>query len=129
MFLAVSKLEIRLRSQLTIPGGVCSFFTRNRSFYRSTFSTPIVRADVDSSSQEQKKKKKKGCLRRIWLGSVSCSLFPTQTNPKPTKNYFAVGKSGPLDTFDLGFRGLGWPWVGEFVGFKITFDFGKTQIP
>ena len=32
---------------------------------------------------------------------------------------FAVGKSGPNSTFNLIFLGLGWPWVGEFVGFII----------
>ena len=33
---------------------------------------------------------------------------------------FAVGKSGPNATFDLICLGLGWPWVGEFVGFIIS---------
>ena len=32
---------------------------------------------------------------------------------------FAVGKSGPTATFNLNFLGLGWPWVGESVGFII----------
>ena len=40
--------------------------------------------------------------------------------PIPThEKLFAVGKSGPNDTFNLIFLGLGWPWVGEFVGFII----------
>ena len=30
---------------------------------------------------------------------------------------FAVGKSGPSASFNLLFLALGWPWVGEFVGF------------
>ena len=30
---------------------------------------------------------------------------------------FAVGKRGPNATFNLFFLGLGWHWVGEFVGF------------
>ena len=34
---------------------------------------------------------------------------------------FAVGKGGPNATFDLFFLGLGWPWVGKFVGFMIGF--------
>ena len=39
---------------------------------------------------------------------------------KPThEKIFAVGKSGPDATFDLFFLGLGWPWVGEFVGFTM----------
>ena len=32
-----------------------------------------------------------------------------------------MGKSGPNATFDIIFLGLGWPWVGEFVGFIIIF--------
>ena len=32
---------------------------------------------------------------------------------------FAVGKSGPNATSNLIFLGLGWPWVGEFVGLII----------
>ena len=34
---------------------------------------------------------------------------------------FAAGKSGPNATFNPSFLGLGWPWVGEFVGFIILF--------
>ena len=34
-----------------------------------------------------------------------------------------MGKSGPNATFNLIFRGLGWPWVGEFVGFIIVFTY------
>ena len=33
-----------------------------------------------------------------------------------------MGKSGPNATLNLFFLGLGWPWVGEFVGFIIVFD-------
>ena len=29
-------------------------------------------------------------------------------------------KSGPIVNFNLIFLGLGWPWVGEFVGFMIN---------
>ena len=32
-----------------------------------------------------------------------------------------MGKSGPNATFNLFCLGLGWPWVGEFVGFIIFF--------
>ena len=32
---------------------------------------------------------------------------------------FSVGKSGPKAAFNLIFLGLGWPRVGEFVGFTI----------
>ena len=41
------------------------------------------------------------------------------TKPIPTHdNLFAVGKSGPYATFNhFFFLGLGWSWVGEFVGF------------
>ena len=49
--------------------------------------------------------------------------------PIPThEKLFAVGKSGPNDTFNLIFLGLGWPWVGEFVGFIILFIYFPTKI-
>ena len=47
-----------------------------------------------------------------FLQSVSC-IKPIPTHEK----LFAVGKSGPNATFNLFFLGLGWPWIGEFVGF------------
>ena len=48
--------------------------------------------------------------------------------PIPThENIFAVGKSGPNATFNLIFVGLGWPRVGEFVGFIIIFICFPTQ--
>ena len=40
---------------------------------------------------------------------------------------YAVGKSGPTTTLNLFFLGLGWPWVGEFVGFIIIFLCCPTQ--
>ena len=57
------------------------------------------------------------CLRKFFwvelgfLWSVSYGVY--KTNPNPTENYFAVGKSGPNATFNLFFLGfgLGWPWV------------------
>ena len=36
-------------------------------------------------------------------------------------------KSGPIATFNQIFLGFGWPWVGEFVGFIITFTCFPTQ--
>ena len=33
---------------------------------------------------------------------------------------FAEGKSGPHASFSPVFLALGWPWVGEFVGFIIS---------
>ena len=51
-----------------------------------------------------------------FLHSVSY-IQPIATHEK----LFAVGKSGPNATFNLIFLGLGWPWVGEFVGFMIIF--------
>ena len=49
---------------------------------------------------------------------------------------FAVGKSGPNATFSLIFLGLGWPWVGDFVGFITILnvfsnptELGKSQAP
>ena len=48
--------------------------------------------------------------------------------PIPThEKLFAVGKSGPNATLNLFFLGLGWPWVGEFVGFIVTFTCFQTQ--
>ena len=51
------------------------------------------------------------------------------------KKKIAVGKSGPNAKFNLIFLGLGWPWVGEFVGFIVIFicfptqEFGVSQTP
>ena len=45
------------------------------------------------------------------------------------KNYSPVGKSGPNATFNLFFLGLGWPWVGEFVGFVIIFILSMFSNP
>ena len=38
-----------------------------------------------------------------------------------------MGKSGPNATFNLFFPGLGWPWIGEFVGFTIMFICFPTE--
>ena len=38
-----------------------------------------------------------------------------------------MGKSGPSASFNLFFHWLGWPWVGEFVGFIIIFICFPTQ--
>ena len=48
-----------------------------------------------------------------------------------------MGKGGPNATFNLMFLGLGWPWVGEFVGlmysniyiFSNPTELGKSQTP
>ena len=51
-----------------------------------------------------------------FLYSVSyVKSFPTH------EKIIAVGKSGPNATFSVFFLGLGWPWVGEFVGSIIVF--------
>ena len=48
--------------------------------------------------------------------------------PSPThQEIFALGNSGPNATSNLIFVGLGWPWVGEFVGFIIIFICFPTQ--
>ena len=48
--------------------------------------------------------------------------------PIPThEKIFAVGKSAPTATFNLIFLGLGWAWIGEFVGFIIIFISFPTQ--
>ena len=41
--------------------------------------------------------------------------------------FLAVVKSGRNATFNVIFHGLGWPWVGEFVGFIILFTYFPTQ--
>ena len=38
-----------------------------------------------------------------------------------------MGKRGHNATFNLFFLGLGWPWVGEFVGFIIIFSCFPTH--
>ena len=56
------------------------------------------------------------------LQSVSCiKSIPTH------EKLLAVGKSGPIATFNLFFLGLGWPWVGELVGFIIIVICFPTQ--
>ena len=40
---------------------------------------------------------------------------------------FAVGRSGPNATFNFFVLGLGWPWVGKFVGFILIFTCFPTQ--
>ena len=60
-----------------------------------------------------------------WVGFlVVCLLHKTNVNHE---KIFAMGKSGPHATFNLFFLGLGWPWVGEFVGFIIIFTCFPTQ--
>ena len=66
-------------------------------------------------------------LRGICLGQVSCGLFHIQSKSQPTKKKKAVAKSGPNATFNLFFLGLGWPRVGEFVGFIMAFICFTTQ--
>ena len=50
----------------------------------------------------------------LWSASYTKSI-PTH------QKLFAVGKSDPNATFNPIFLGLGWPWVGEFVGYIVTF--------
>ena len=70
-----------------------------------------------------------GCSRIIKLGWVSWNLFSTRyIKSIPThEQLFSVGKSDPNATFNLFFLGLGWPWVGEFVGFMIMVICFPTQ--
>ena len=58
-----------------------------------------------------------------WVGFLMvCFLhIMDKINPNPPKKYLLWEKSGPNATFNLIFLGLGWPWVGEFVGFIIIF--------
>ena len=54
---------------------------------------------------------------------VVCFLYKTNPNP----NTCCREKSGPNSTLNLFFLGLGWPWVGEFVGVIIIFICFPTQ--
>ena len=54
-----------------------------------------------------------GCLRRNWLGWVSCSSVSYIKSIPTHEKIFAVGKSGPNAAFNLIFLGLGWPWMGS----------------
>ena len=54
------------------------------------------------------------------LAGLCFLSFVSYIQPVPNhEKIFAVGKSGPKATFNLVFLGLGWPWIGEFVGFII----------
>ena len=57
-----------------------------------------------------------------FLCSVS-DVKPILTHEKLS----SLGKSGPNGTFNLIFLGLGWPWVGEFVGFILISICFPTQ--
>ena len=62
-----------------------------------------------------------GCLRRIWFG-LGFLYHVSYIKPIPAHEKIllvAVGKSGPNAIFNPFIVGLGWPWVGEFVGFKL----------
>ena len=55
-------------------------------------------------------------------------VFLYKTNPNPQKkNYLLWEKVAQMPLFNLIFLGLGWPWVGEFVGFITTFIRFPTQ--
>ena len=69
-----------------------------------------------------------GCLRIVWSGSVSRRLFPILNQSQPAKKdwlWEKVGAQMPLLTYV--FLGLGWPSVGEFVGFIIMLICSPTQ--
>ena len=55
-----------------------------------------------------------------WVGViVVCFLY--KVNPNPRKTILLWEKVAQTSLFNLIFLGLGWPWVGEFVGFIIIF--------
>ena len=55
-------------------------------------------------------------------------LYVSYIKSIPThEKILAVGKSGPIATFDLIVIGLGLFWVGEFDGFSIIFTCDPTQ--
>ena len=72
------------------------------------------------------------CLRTIfgWVRFLVVR-FLYKTNPNPRKiiccGKKVTQKSGPNASFNLFCLGLGWPWVGEFVGFMIIFICFPTE--
>ena len=68
-----------------------------------------------------------GCLRRSWLVWVSCSLFLYINRSQLTKNRLLWEKSCLNATFNLIFLVLGWPWVGDLVGFMTMFTCFPTE--
>ena len=61
-----------------------------------------------------------GRMRKIWLGQVFLqSVSYNKTNPNPRKKYWLWEEVAQNATFNPFSLGLGWPWVGEFVGFII----------
>ena len=48
-----------------------------------------------------------------------CSVSLYKTNPTPRKIVCCGKKVARNAPFNLYFLGLGWPWVGEFIGFII----------
>ena len=77
------------------------------------------------SYQTPQEYNKRVCGDFGWVGLLVVR-FLHKINANPLKNYL-LGKSGPNATFDLNFLGLGWPWVGEFVGFMIIFTCFPSQ--
>ena len=66
-----------------------------------------------------------GCREFGWVGFLAvCFLY--EINPNPRKKV-AAAKGGPNATFNLIFLGLGWPWVGGFVGFVMILICFPTQ--
>ena len=66
----------------------------------------------------------------VRLGFLYVVCFQSRkVKPIPTRDkLFAVGKRRPkCHFFTFFFGGLGWPWVGEFVGFMIMFLCFPTQ--
>ena len=64
----------------------------------------------------------------MWLGFVGFLQSVSYIKPILTQEkLFAVGTSGRNATFKLIFLGLGWPWVGGFVGFTILLICFPTQ--
>ena len=85
---------------LPVPYMVISF---PRFQYYIPYASVILRSNINRVIRS---------LRRIWLGWVSCGLFPIENQSQPQEILFAVGKIGPNATFNLIFLGLGRPWVG-----------------
>ena len=88
-------------------------------------ATIAVRSDTKEPPPTRSLRYQGVCGELDW---VRFRVVISYIKPIPThEKIFAVGNSGPHATFNLFFLGLGWPWVGELVGFIIIVTLFPTQ--
>ena len=76
--------------------------------------------------RRQKRQISIGCGKIRWVGFLLV-CFRHKTNPNPRKIICCGEKVAQMPLQNLFFLRLGWPWVGEFVGFIITYTCFPTQ--